>query len=143
MISSINLPETYRPQMGMDLAIAGQGMRMAVYGNTAEPGAGGTMLMLMQMTIAADEAQMRRELQKSMGNQQQINIESSETRTLTIEGEMVDFKFAKGTTDKGDAMRQVTGVLAGKQGTLMLMLIVPEADWDEEEVVGILESIKK
>lgn len=144
IITSITLPAEFQPQMGMNLTLAGQGMKMAVFGETSDPNAGGTALVLMQMMIAADEAQMRQELEKSMGRQQKVAIESSETKTVTIDGAMVDFVFAKGTTQQGSKpLRQVTGVFPGKTGTVMLMLFVPEDKWDAQQVLGILESIKK
>jgi hypothetical protein len=146
IVSSIDLPPGLQPQGGMDFSIAGQGMRMAAYSSAAEPDSGrtGTLLMLMQMTIQADEAQMRRELETKMGAQTAINVESTETKSLTIDGQMVDFKFSKGTTNQGaHPVRQVTGVFPGKQGTVMLILLVPESDWNEMQVISMLESIKK
>lgn len=142
VITSIDLPPEFKPQMGMDLTLAGQGMKMVMFGDSTDPQQGGTVLMLMQMMVAADEAQMRRELEKSMGSQQKIQIESSETKTLTVDGTMIDFLFAKGKM-QDKAVRQVTGVFAGKTGTVMLMLFVPEEKWDESKVIGILESLKK
>lgn len=38
-------------------------------------------------------------------------------------------------------VRQVSGMFPGRDGTAFLLLIVPEKDWNEEEVVKMIESI--
>lgn len=142
IVSQIDIPAGLAPAAGMDFSIAGQGMKMAVYGQGAQENPT-HMLLLMKMTIQADEEQMRQEMQKSAGRQQTINVESSETKTVTIDGQEVDFRFAKGKSDKGVAVREVSGVFAGNGGAVMLMMLVPEEEWDEAEAIRVLESIKK
>ena len=146
MLTNIDLPADYAPKMAMDFTMAGQGMKMAIY----SPGAGQEpdptqMLMLMQMKITADEAQMQQELERSGGGQQnQINVESSETKMVTIDGTERSVRFAKGKAQQGGAaVRQVSAVFPGKEGTVLLNWIVPEETWDEAAAMQLLQSIKK
>jgi hypothetical protein len=144
IVTAITLPAEYKPQVGMNLTLAGQGMRMAMFGETSDPNTGGAALMLMHMMVTANEAQMQEDLDNSLGRKTNVQVESSETKSVTIDGTMVNFVFAKAKTqESGKPLRQVTGVFPGKTGTVMLMLFVPEEKWDEEQVLGILESIKK
>ncbi|MCA9052782.1 MAG: hypothetical protein KDA75_03045 [Planctomycetaceae bacterium] len=142
IVSQIDIPAGFAPAAGFDFSIAGQGMKMAIYGQGTEQNPS-HMLMLMKMSIQADPEQMRQEMQKSAGRQQTINVESSETKTVTIDGQEVDFRFAKGKTDKGVAVREVSGAFAGNGGAVMLLMLVPEEDWDEAQAIQVLESIKK
>lgn len=146
MLTAIEIPADYTPRMAMDFSLAGQGMKMAVYspGSGPEPSPS-EMLMLMSMNITADEAQMQQQMEQSMGGQQnQIQEESSETKPVQIDGAERSVRFAKGKARQGGAaVRQVSAVFPGKEGTVMLMQIVPEEKWDEAAAIKLLESIKK
>jgi F0F1-type ATP synthase membrane subunit c/vacuolar-type H+-ATPase subunit K len=145
ILTSINLPADFNPKMGMDLTIAGQGMKMAVFGRGAGPEPqDGAMLMLMQFPAGADPQQMQQQMERNMGKQTQIKVESTESKLVQIDGSEVKFEFVKGKTqDGGQDVRQVTGVFPGKQGMVMLMLLLPDADFDEAAVTSMLESIQK
>ena len=142
IVSQIDVPADYGPMMGMDFTMAGQGMKMVLYGQGTEENPE-KLLILMKMMVAADAEQMRREMEKSAGQQRQIVVESSETKTVTIDGQEVDFRFAKGELDNGTPVREVSGAFSGEGGAVMLMLIVPEEEWDERAAIDMLESIKK
>lgn len=146
MLTSIDLPAEYTPRMAMDFSLAGQGMKMAIYspGSGAEPNPA-EMLMLMSMNVTADEAQMQQQMEQSMaGQQNQIQEESSETKMVTIDGIERSVRFAQGKARQGgQAVRQVSAVFPGKEGTVMLVQIVPEEKWDEATVTKMLGSIKK
>jgi hypothetical protein len=139
-MASIDIPEPWQPVMGMESKIA---FAMVVYSPDQSPEA--RVLMLMQVTASgANQQQMQQQLRmqsSQQGMSQDITITSSETRTFTIDGQERDFLFAVGTNRNGDAVHQVTGVFPGKNGTVMLMMVEKDDDWDEAAVVEMIESI--
>jgi len=70
--------------------------------------------------------------------------ESSEsTRQLTILGESVAFRFVKGKSHAGDRyLRKVTGTFRAANGFVALVYTTPDANYEEEAVVHMLESIR-
>src|SRR5690606_34098422 len=119
-IARIELPDGWEPQAGIDGGMFGFEMKMAMY----QRGKG--MFALMQFNMAGQEAnqQMQESFRQSLqqqGESTEINIESSEERTLTVAGEEQTFDFIKGTTKEGDAVRQVTGTFSGRGGPAMLL----------------------
>ena len=128
--------------MGMQMSMGFQ-MQMAVF--SPDQTNQSRMLMLMQMKMeGANEAQMEQQMKmqaSQQGMNQDITVESSETRTFTIDGQEQDFVFAVGTNRAGDTVHQVTGVFPGKDGTAMLMLMEDDAHWDEAAVEKMIESI--
>jgi hypothetical protein len=147
-IVHIDVPKELPPMHAFDWFV----MKQILYGNPNK----GSMLMIMEVNQAATGAQgakqqrdaMLQQLKQQQGQQPgnvntDINEESSETREFTIDGEKVPFEFIKGTARGGTASRQVVGVFQGRQGSMiMLMLMVPESDYDEAAVVRMLESIR-
>ncbi len=143
-IAGIEIPEGLEAEGGvtMDMGMVGVQMKMAIYQGDK------SALMLMQMVGPGQmsEQQMRDQFRQSMQQQGQdsdIKIESAEERVLTVNGEEATFEFVKGTTAEGDAVRQVSGMFAGRGGTAFLLYHVPEKDWNEEQVVQMIESIQK
>ncbi len=141
-ITGIEIPEGLEAEGGMTMAMVGVQMKMAIYqGNKSA-------LMLMQMVGPGQmsEAQMRDQFRESMKQQDQdsdITVESTEERVFTVNGEDATFEFIKGTTAEGEAVRQVSGMFAGRGGTAFLLYHVPEEDWNEEQVVKMIESLQK
>ena len=150
-IVHIDIPDEFQPMQAFDLIV----MKQMIYGKKGN----GSMVMIMEINQpmqgapdAATAKQQRQELLRQMRQQQaqqagQMNTElaevSSETREFEIGSEKVPFDFIKGTAANGGTpTRQVVGMFAGRQGTVMLMLMVPESDYDEEAVIKIIESIR-
>jgi hypothetical protein len=142
-IADITIPDAYQPQMAMDMSTIGLPMTMCMFGRTG--GDGGIMLMEMSGPMAEDQEQMRRQFQQGMqqqGQNQEINVTSTETRTYEIDGEEYDFEFVQGTRKSDNlAMRQVMGVIPGKTGAAFLMVFENEANWDESAITGMIESM--
>ncbi|MFO1093157.1 MAG: hypothetical protein U0992_07570 [Planctomycetaceae bacterium] len=142
-IADISIPEVYQPQMAMDMSAVGVPMTMCMYFRPG--GQSGVMLMEMSGPMAGDQEQMRRQFQQGMqqqGQNQQINISSTETRTYLIQGEKYDFEFVKGTRPQDNvAVRQVLGVIPGKTGAAFLMVFETEENWDEAAITGMIESM--
>lgn len=137
---SIEIPESWQPVMGMESKIA---FAMVVYSPDQNPQS--RVLTLMQVTArGANQQQMQQQMRmqsSQQGMSQEITIKSSETRTFTIDGDERDFLFAVGANRNGDTVHQVTGVFPGRNGTVMLVLIEKDDDWDEAAVVKMIESI--
>lgn len=142
-IADIDIPEGFRPVMAMDMNMFFMTMQMAFY-----DGQGSGMLMIAQVQAPAgtDEAQMQQQLRTSMQQQnmgEQLTVKNSETKTLQVNGEDVDFMFSTATNNKDNSeWRQVSGAFPGKSGTAFLILQQPSEAFDEETVTGMLESIR-
>lgn len=139
---SIEIPEGWQPISGMKWPL-GVDMTMVVYSpNRTQPN---SMLMLMQMKgEGADQQQMEQQMQmqsQQQGMNPQLGIQSSETRTILIDGEERSFQVTVTTDSTGNTMHQVSGVFPGRNGIVMLNLMEDDAVWDEDAVVRMLESI--
>ena len=110
---------------------------------------------------AADAAQQAAELQLQFSRAEAIGRRVTETRTRTLrtaDGREVDWRFA--TTEPGEAaagggepgdgaadpadgpFRRVYGAIPDGGDVYVLQMAVPEADYDEAEVVAMLQSIR-
>ncbi|MEZ5940401.1 MAG: hypothetical protein R3C18_03345 [Planctomycetaceae bacterium] len=146
-IVGIDIPDTLPPAMGVEMNVMVFKMKMAGFGDQQ-----GEFLMLMGMDIKdADPEQMEQQM-KMQANQQMnqqnkdVVITQSETRTLMVDGQERDFVFAQGTMNQSGTeteIRQVTGSFQARNGVGMVIYIVPEEDWDEEQTIKMLESIRK
>lgn len=143
MFSQIELPDGMNPQVGVGITLFGQGLQFVVYG-AGEDATRGPVLVMFQLPPGQNAKEMERQMKESLGRKQEIKVESSETKTLTIDGQMREFTFSKCKWgDTGIDVRQVTGVFEGKQGLVLVDFVEPEELWVEEDVVKMLESIKK
>jgi hypothetical protein len=151
-IVHIDIPEGFEPSQSLQFSMMNVAMKQVVY---QRKGSGGSMLMIMetnQPMQGANTKQQREQMLRAMRQQQgqqpdqlndELNEENSETREFTINGEKVPFEFIKGTgTDNARAFRQVVGIFRVKSATVMVMLMVPEGEYDEPAVVRMIESIQ-
>jgi hypothetical protein len=154
-IVHIDIPEEYPPIRAFDFFV----MKQIIYGKE-QGGSPGAMVMIMhidqpvprgQGPAAAKQQrdQILRQMREQQKGQQGGNIntdlteQSSETREFTINGEKVPFEFIKGTAANGGTpMRQVVGVFPGRSGMVMVMVMVPESEYNEEAIVKMIESIR-
>jgi hypothetical protein len=64
------------------------------------------------------------------------------TRVMTVMGEEVAFKFAKGRLSANREVGwQVTGMFPTETGLVALKCVVPESEYDEQAVIRMIESI--
>ncbi len=142
-IADIEILPGFRPVMAMDMNMYVMTMQMAFY-----DGQGSGMLMIAQVQApqGADQAQMQQQMRQSMQQQnmgEQLTIKNSETKTIQIDGQDVDFLFSTATNAKDNSeWRQVTGAFTGKNGLAFMILQQPASAYDEEEVVNMLETIR-
>jgi hypothetical protein len=149
-IVHIDIPEMFPPMLAIDVVF----MKEIIYGTQNSPNKPLLIIVELDKSMlgpqgSADAKQQRDEILRQMKQQGQqpgmntdIDQESSETREFTIDGEKVAFEFIKGTARGGGPTRQVVGVFPGRGGIVMLMLIIPESDYDEAAIMRMLESIR-
>lgn len=141
-IADIEILPGFRPVMAIDMNMYVMTMQMAAY-----DGQGSGMLMIAQVQApqGADQAQMQQQMRQSMQQQnigEQLTVKNSETKTIQIDGQDVDFLFSTAVNAQDDSeWRQVTGAFPGKNGMAFMILQQPADAYDEEAVVNMLESI--
>jgi len=150
-IVHIDIPEEYPPLRAFDFFF----MKQILYGKEAS----GSMVMIMEINermqggpggpgIKQQREQMLRQLRQQQQAQNAGNVnteiteESTETKEFTINGETVPFEFIKGRGANGVPTRQVVGMFAGRTGTIMLMIMTPESEYNEEAIVKMIGSIR-
>lgn len=142
-IVDIQIPDDYQPAFAMNMNMFVMTMQMTAYQG---PGQGMLMIAQMQAPQGADQAQMQQQMNQSLQQQnmgQQLSIKESETKTVSVEGQDVDFLFSTATNANDNSeWRQVTGSFPGKNGTAFIILQQPADTFDEDAVVEMLESIK-
>jgi hypothetical protein len=143
-IVSIEIPEeAFPPAVGVKMNWFGQfAMNMVVYG---APG-GGTLTFANIGGQVANDPQARQQLDMQMRQQgatHQIHVTDTETKTVEIGGEQVEFTVGTGTESQSNAeWKEVTGTFPGKDGIVTMKLQQPASSYDEEQVTAILESIE-
>jgi hypothetical protein len=154
-IATIDIPAEYEPKaaINMNVEMMGVTMAMAVFAD-ADDDAG---VVLMQVKMPEQEqSQMQLDQQfagiKDMYQQQSLGKyyfpepltgSESETRELTVQGEPVEFQFTKGHGSMSDQeMRQVEGTYSANGGRVRIIVQMPEEDYNEEEIVKMIESIQ-
>ncbi|HEY3968452.1 MAG TPA: hypothetical protein VGM05_28145 [Planctomycetaceae bacterium] len=146
---TIEIPSTFTPLASTRVATPVVNMKMIMY----QSGAGNEdAMVLMEMSApGADPKQMRDQMLQQMRTQQaqgsgfnsQINAQSKETRKFKINGDDVEFDFIKGTRGSDPTVyRQIVGVFQGRNGFILLMLMIRDSDYDEEAVLKMIKSIR-
>lgn len=148
-ILRIDIPDDFKPVQAMEFMV----MQWAVYQGKSGPQ---SMLIIMEMNQQMidpgrnrDAKQQRDEMvqqlrqQPQVGTMEEIEEQTHETRTFTIGGKPVEFDFIKGKTRGSQAVvHRVVGVIPTENGIVLLMLTVPDADYNEEQITRMLESIR-
>jgi hypothetical protein len=143
-IVKIDVPPGFEPFQALDMVF----MRWVLYtkGQNQE---GVLMLMEFGNQMMGNQQQQRQQMRDALRQQQrgggmgELQAQETESREYTVKGEKVSFEFVKGTNRQGQAMREVTGSFPTRNGVAMLMLLVPEDDYDEAAVVKMIESISE
>jgi len=72
-----------------------------------------------------------------------LDLELVDKQTATIRGQPVELFIYEGADREGTPVRQVVSQLfEGKSGLVMLLIMGPEAGWDQAEVEAFLQSIR-
>jgi len=142
-IVTITIPPKFTPHTGISMNLGGMKMRMALYESESKKGA----LVLMSMGIPNDgmvdmEQEFRQNLKRQNQDQRELDITKQEDREFTIKGQKVKFNFAEGTDPQGNEFHQITGIFVGNEAPSFLLIQVPADEYNEEEIVKMIESIK-
>ncbi len=143
-IVDIHVPNEFPPFMAMDMTTFGAPMKMVFFG----PQDQSRSLVLMQMIDPSGQNQMSPQQfeqamnQQGQGQMHQVNVASSAQWVFDFGGEEYTFHMAKGTDPARNVqVRRLSGVFPGKGGAAFLSLMNSEADWDEESVLQMVESM--
>ena len=139
-MAEFDLPADFEPEATMDLFGV---MKMVIFTNHKTTPAG--QLLLMSMNIPGASAQdVERGFQQNHNKDQNVRELKSELKDVTIKGSTHKFKFAEAELpDQGNAkVRLVSGTFPGKSSPAFFYYIVPESEYDEDEVLQVLGSIK-
>lgn len=146
-IIQIDIPEEFAPVLTIGGALAGYSMKECIYHRAGNQNSG-LVIMETNQPPGQDPKQQREAMLQKMRESQQmgsmnidIQEESRESRGFTINGEEVPFEFIKGKAH-GVPTRKVVGIFSGRQGTVMLILVVAESDYKDEQVVNMIKSIR-
>ena len=148
-IVHIDIPEEFKPVATWGVPLGAFSMKQFIYQNASSPN---SVLVIMEtnqpLQPGQDPKQQREEMLQGMRQSQQMSSmnmdmqeESRETREFTIDGEEVPFEFIKGKAH-GVPARKVVGIFPGRQGTIMLILMVAESDYNDEKIVKMVKSIR-
>ncbi|MCA9109386.1 MAG: hypothetical protein KDA52_05535, partial [Planctomycetaceae bacterium] len=137
-IADIDLPDGFSPKGGANGELFGFSGKAAIFAENE------SMFMLIQVKgpDGTTDEQMLEQFQQQLGQQgqnQNIKIESTEDRSVTIAGQETTIEIVKGTDQNGKEIRQVKGAFQGRGGAALVLYFCPEADWDEERAIGIFE----
>jgi len=146
-VVKIDVPEEFSPVMTIGGGFGGFTMRQFIYQNKADPN---SVLVIMEtnqpLQPGQDAKQQREQMLEGMRQGQHMGSmdmqeESRETRNFEINGEEVPFEFIKGKAH-GVPARKVVGIFPGRKGTIMFILMVAESEYDDEKIVGMIQSIR-
>jgi hypothetical protein len=106
------------------------------------------MIMLMQFPpgMEASQGEIERQIEQALARQTGLgsaDMTSVGQEEMTINGEPVTLTVREGVTDRGDQLRQVTGIFKGKEGGPTMLMITGEAKtWDQVMVDEFIASIR-
>lgn len=143
-IADIEIPGEFEPKQSMRLDMLG--MKMAMYGKPDSPE---PQIIIMQSRFMSDsmDEQRKKEMMDSMRQQAGVSASddgesAGEVRDIEIDGKKVPFQFNT-VKQNGRQTQQIMGLVPLKSGMVMIMVIIPEEQYDEETVLQMLKSIRE
>ncbi len=139
----IDLPEGFEPKRSFTMKLFSFIAMDGVFVENSESG----VIILMEFSGAlAENKELQESFKQGLGessSSDELKVEEQTIKEVTIGGETIEFKFIKGTDrNTNQEVRQVHGVLPGKNGPILFILSLAEEKWDEEQVMKMLESIE-
>jgi len=141
-ILDYDLPAGYQEEGAVDMGI----MKMVMI--VDQSSTYGPLIMIAEMPsgIGIDEAMMRQQIEQSMQRSMgysNFNVKLVDEQVRTILGEEVTFFEYAGTDGSSNQVKQlVSEFFEGKNGTVMLMIVGNESNWDQAEIDTFLDSIR-
>jgi hypothetical protein len=141
-IADYDVPPGYGEMFAMNM----MGIKLVAMGPSSVP-PDFMMIMLMQFPPGMDVGQGEMERQVEQALARQTGLGSAEMTSVgreeaTIKGEPVTLTMREGVTDRGESLRQVTGLFEGKGGPTILMISGDVTAWDQAIVDEFIASIR-
>lgn len=145
-IVKIEIMPGFEPQQAVDIVV----MKFVQYGKANDAN---SVLMLMAFSnkFTGGQKPTQDEMLNAFRQQQarqgdaagnNVAVQETETRELMVRGQKVAFQFIKGINETtGAVVREVLGSFPTQNGIGMLMLVVPEDEYDEPAVLKMIDSI--
>lgn len=146
-IVTIDVPPALEPKFSLDWTIpfVNSSVWAAVYADQKDH----SSLVLFQIDKELGNAEaMKLQFQQSLrdaGREEwkEVDLDDSETVEVEINGEKAKFEVGSGTRDDADTkVWQATGAFDGRSGPAMLFMQLGADDFDKEQVLAILNSMK-
>jgi hypothetical protein len=136
-IAEFDLPPGFATESSINML----GIRVAMFTNTQND----HFISLLQIPTRGDiNDENIRQLEEAMArgsNRQLADVQTIEERALTVRGEPARLLLQSGTSD-GRAYRQLLLAFQGKGGLALLIVMGPEAGWDQPVYDAMIESIR-
>lgn len=144
-IAGFEIPEDFRGKAGVKMDNPIVAMRMCAFEQA--DGRGQLQISEMKMKFGdpkQQEAQLKAQMQQQgAAEMKTLNIQQSETREVTINGQPASFTFAEGQDAATSTnYREVKGQFTGKNGVATLHLQIEDEVWDEAAVQQMLDAAK-
>jgi len=144
-IAPFQIPAEFTGKVGVKMDNSFMAMRMCAFEH--KEGRGQLQISEMQVKVG-DQQQQQAQLKSQMQQQgaaemKTLNIENSETREVTINGQPAQFTFAEGQdAATSTKYREVKGQFTGKNGVANLHLQLEDEAWDEAVIQQMLDAAK-
>jgi hypothetical protein len=105
------------------------------------------VIMMMQFSKSAGvnqaqmEQQMEEQMQQRLGRQN-LDLQTVDTIETTIRDQAVTLTVREGSDEEGESMRQLSGVFTGKGGPVLLMVMAPQENWNQESIDAFIASLR-
>jgi hypothetical protein len=146
----MEIPSQLSPTMSFDVTVPFSGEPVMVWVIYADQPTNSMLMMasIGPMMEQQDEDITRQQLEDSMRQQglaagADVDEWERSVKELNVRGEPVEFNFGVGkSTDTGAQRIELSGMIEGKSGPVMIILYADAEVIDEEAVVTMIESIK-
>jgi hypothetical protein len=139
-IADYDLPAGYTEQTAMDFVY----YQLVIIGPGNNSDLPSFVLAQLSMKTSTSPENMQKQMQRAMeqqSNGQGSNMQVVERRQATIRGADTQIIISEGTTQDGQAIRQLSTVFPGKSGQAMLLISGPIDAWDQNLVDAFVQSI--
>ena len=136
------LPSGFEETAAMDL-----GFKMVLIESQNTPTEPMIIMMMEFPSFLVDQDEMITEMRRTAAEQtgtDNLNVQSTSTEEIIINGEAVTLTTVAGTDDEGNVMRQLMAPFASESGGAgMLMLMGSDENWNGDAAGTFLNSIRE
>lgn len=141
-IADYDVPTDYEEMFAVNI----MGVKMVAIGPT-DPAADLMFIMLMQLPVGTgiSREEMERQVERALAQQTGLgsaDMTSVGREEVVIKGETITMTVREGTSDRGEQLRQISGLFQGRGGPAMLMVIGETNAWDQEMLDSFMASIR-